>query len=400
MGRRPRRASRPASPALDECRWTTSGATESRIRRSRRTSPNTRGPGPPSEPMDVLRAQPLDLVVQPAVARARDGDLPAAGDLVGHEVSDSVRRRPRRVAHGGRQFSRDACSIVRGVIDLHSHILPGLDDGTRSLEEARELARQAASDGITAIAATPHVRPDYPTTPEEMEWGVDELRADFQARTSRRFSTEPRSISASSGRSRARSSAGRSQRGRYSSSSRTAAGRCAQRTVSASSTGITPVLAHPERNPEVQDRLARIQELVELGALLQITADRLRRARPSRAVRRRTAHRAGRGAHARQRLAWTAHRAGGMPAAVEALGDDELARYPTVDVPTAVVGGSVPAPHQVRLSAPEPDAPTRSRRRGSRPGRRPASSIMAAILSIEGARWNISSSMPRSKTSS
>ena len=43
-------------------------------------------------------------------------------------------------------------------------------------------------------------------------------------------------------------------------------------TVSASSTGITPVLAHPERNPEVQDRPARIQELVELGALLQITA--------------------------------------------------------------------------------------------------------------------------------
>ena len=78
-------------------------------------------------------------------------------------------------------MSRNPCSIVQGVIDLHSHILPGLDDGTRSLEEARDLARQAASDGITAIAATPHVRPDYPTTPEEMEWGVDELRADFEA---------------------------------------------------------------------------------------------------------------------------------------------------------------------------------------------------------------------------
>ena len=46
--------------------------------------------GPPGEPVDVLRAQPLDLVVQPAVARARDGDLPAAGDLVGHEVGDAA----------------------------------------------------------------------------------------------------------------------------------------------------------------------------------------------------------------------------------------------------------------------------------------------------------------------
>jgi hypothetical protein len=39
--------------------------------------------------MDVLRAQLLDLVVEPAVARARDRDLPAAGDLVGHEVGDA-----------------------------------------------------------------------------------------------------------------------------------------------------------------------------------------------------------------------------------------------------------------------------------------------------------------------
>jgi hypothetical protein len=41
-----------------------------------------------------------------------------------------------------------------------------------------------------------------------------------------------------------------------------------------------------------------------------------------------------------------------MPAAVEALGDDDLARYLTVDVPTAVVAGEdVPSPPQVRLSA-------------------------------------------------
>jgi tyrosine-protein phosphatase YwqE len=42
------------------------------------------------------------------------------------------------------------------MIDLHSHILPGLDDGVRTIEEARALARRTAEDGITAIAATPH----------------------------------------------------------------------------------------------------------------------------------------------------------------------------------------------------------------------------------------------------
>ena len=67
------------------------------------------------------------------------------------------------------------------MIDLHSHILPGLDDGSRTVEDARALARRAAEDGVTAIAATPHVRSDYPTRAEEMERGVSRLREDFLA---------------------------------------------------------------------------------------------------------------------------------------------------------------------------------------------------------------------------
>ncbi len=42
------------------------------------------------------------------------------------------------------------------MIDLHAHILPGLDDGARDLEEALEMCRIAWDDGITAIVATPH----------------------------------------------------------------------------------------------------------------------------------------------------------------------------------------------------------------------------------------------------
>ncbi|NMA19791.1 MAG: hypothetical protein GX927_04345 [Lentisphaerae bacterium] len=42
------------------------------------------------------------------------------------------------------------------MIDMHSHILPGLDDGAASLEEAVEMARIACANGITAMAATPH----------------------------------------------------------------------------------------------------------------------------------------------------------------------------------------------------------------------------------------------------
>ena len=42
------------------------------------------------------------------------------------------------------------------MIDLHTHILPSLDDGARDLEEALAMARMAVRDGITAAVATPH----------------------------------------------------------------------------------------------------------------------------------------------------------------------------------------------------------------------------------------------------
>ncbi len=42
------------------------------------------------------------------------------------------------------------------MIDLHSHILPELDDGARNLQESLEMARMAVDSGITAMVATPH----------------------------------------------------------------------------------------------------------------------------------------------------------------------------------------------------------------------------------------------------
>jgi protein-tyrosine phosphatase len=42
------------------------------------------------------------------------------------------------------------------MIDIHNHILPGIDDGCRSLEESLELARLAVKEGIHHIIATPH----------------------------------------------------------------------------------------------------------------------------------------------------------------------------------------------------------------------------------------------------
>ena len=45
------------------------------------------------------------------------------------------------------------------MIDLHSHILPGIDDGAKTLEVALEMARIAVADGIHTMACTPHIYP-------------------------------------------------------------------------------------------------------------------------------------------------------------------------------------------------------------------------------------------------
>lgn len=46
------------------------------------------------------------------------------------------------------------------MIDLHVHLLPGIDDGPASLEEAVRMCRLAAEDGCTTLVATPHQRHD------------------------------------------------------------------------------------------------------------------------------------------------------------------------------------------------------------------------------------------------
>ena len=63
------------------------------------------------------------------------------------------------------------------MIDLHSHVLPGIDDGAADLDEAVGICEAAAVDGIEVIAATPHVRHDYPTTPAQMEAALVQVQA-------------------------------------------------------------------------------------------------------------------------------------------------------------------------------------------------------------------------------
>ncbi len=64
------------------------------------------------------------------------------------------------------------------MIDIHHHILPGVDDGPHELDEAVEMCRIAAAEGIGTIVATPHVlRGRWPVfSPLELQAKLERLR--------------------------------------------------------------------------------------------------------------------------------------------------------------------------------------------------------------------------------
>jgi protein-tyrosine phosphatase len=65
------------------------------------------------------------------------------------------------------------------VIDLHNHILPGLDDGPEALEGSLALARAAVAAGVRTIVATPHIDHIYEVSPGAVGAEVEALSAEL-----------------------------------------------------------------------------------------------------------------------------------------------------------------------------------------------------------------------------
>lgn len=62
------------------------------------------------------------------------------------------------------------------MIDIHCHLLPGIDDGPGSMREAVAMARVAVDNGIATMVCTPHVHERYVTGPDVVIEGVERLR--------------------------------------------------------------------------------------------------------------------------------------------------------------------------------------------------------------------------------
>ncbi|TMK79667.1 MAG: hypothetical protein E6G45_02925 [Actinobacteria bacterium] len=245
------------------------------------------------------------------------------------------------------------------MIDLHTHILPGVDDGARSPAESRALALEAAGEGVSVLAATPHVRADFPTTAEMMEKAVTELRADFAEQGIPVEVLHGGEIDLGVLWAIPHDELRRltlAQTGRYLLLEFPYRGwplALDSAVPQLVELGITPLLAHPERNPEVQDRPDRLGDLVAAGAIVQVTSasldgrlDRASQAAGVRLLELGLVH----------VLASDAHgphvRGAGLGAAARSIGDDDLARYLTVEAPGAIVAGEpLPEFPRVRLGA-------------------------------------------------
>lgn len=58
--------------------------------------------------------------------------------------------------------------ILNGLTDWHCHILPGVDDGFKTIEESLEALRIYESNGVRQVWLTPHIMEDYPLNPEKL----------------------------------------------------------------------------------------------------------------------------------------------------------------------------------------------------------------------------------------
>jgi protein-tyrosine phosphatase len=163
------------------------------------------------------------------------------------------------------------------VIDLHCHILPGLDDGPANVDFSVAMARAAVDAGIHVTVATPHVRSDHPTQPDAIADRVGELNDALTAE-----GVELRVLPG------AEVSLGKAAKLDDATLAELCLGsgnyllvECPYRSIDVDIEGIlrnlqdrgfTPVLAHPERCPLFQRDPTRLARLVNGGALCSITA--------------------------------------------------------------------------------------------------------------------------------
>jgi protein-tyrosine phosphatase len=163
------------------------------------------------------------------------------------------------------------------VIDLHAHILPGLDHGPRDWDESLSMCRIAVEDGIRTIAATPHVSEEFPNRRERVEECAGELRRRLAAAGIRLeiLTGADHHAHPDLGPGNVLTLGGN---GRYFLLEFPYASlppRADAFVRGLLARGLTPIVTHPERTAALQREWRHLEPLVREGALVQVTAGSL-----------------------------------------------------------------------------------------------------------------------------
>lgn len=238
------------------------------------------------------------------------------------------------------------------MIDLHCHILPGIDDGPAEMAGSVELAEAMAAAGVRTIACTPHVRPDFPgVRPGELGDRVAALAAAVSSVELVRAGEVDVFWAANASDDELRTvSYGARGTDLLIETPYGALPPVFEDTLfRVTARGYRVLLAHPERCPDFRADPSRLSALVERGALLQVTAAALVGRVPRSGMRRFAAD------LVRERVAHViasdAHRADsgrallpdGVAAGARLAG--AYAEWMATDAPAAILSGEpLPAP--------------------------------------------------------
>jgi protein-tyrosine phosphatase len=165
------------------------------------------------------------------------------------------------------------------VVDIHSHILPEVDDGSKSWETSVAMCRMAAADGITHQVATPHANDRYHYDRADYLQGSSRTckatgRRCAQAQPGLRlpsFLRQLQDVLANPARYAIEGSHYMLvELSNYSVPQQTT-----DCFMQLGDRGITAVITHPERNPILRESPQRVVEWAEQGCVIQITGSAL-----------------------------------------------------------------------------------------------------------------------------
>lgn len=167
------------------------------------------------------------------------------------------------------------------MIDTHLHLLPGVDDGPETREEALELAQKLVQEGISSAIVTPHYNDEFPQlTAAEIQARVQELQGELERQhiPLRLFAGHEVLIKPGLLADIQQGLLSTLNGGRYlllELWNTTWLPETEQVIFELCASGIIPVLAHPERYRAIQQNPERLADLRRRGVLTQLTASSL-----------------------------------------------------------------------------------------------------------------------------